>query len=52
MLICLDCGKILRNIRLDYSEGALNETVICSVCNSDNIWDEQLEMYINDCGAL
>lgn len=52
MLTCLDCGKILKNIRLDYSEEALNETVICPTCESDNIWDDKLEIYVNDRGAL
>jgi RNase P subunit RPR2 len=52
MLICLDCGKTLKNIKLDYSEEAVNETVICSVCGSDNTWDDKLKMYINDRGAL
>ena len=52
MLICLDCGKILKNIRLDYSEEVSNEIVICPVCKSDNIWDDYLEMYTNDCGVL
>jgi transcription initiation factor TFIIIB Brf1 subunit/transcription initiation factor TFIIB len=52
MLICLDCGKVLKNTRLDYSEESSNETIICPICESDNIWDEQLEMYINDNGTL
>lgn len=52
MLICLDCGKVLKNIKLDYSEESVNEIVICSVCESDNVWDDQLEMYVNDRGAL
>ena len=52
MLTCLDCGKVLKNVKLDYSEEASNETVICSVCESDNIWDDKLEMYINDRRAL
>jgi hypothetical protein len=52
MLICLDCGKALKDIKLDYSEESGNEIVICSVCESDNIWDDKLEMYINDRGAL
>lgn len=52
MLICLDCGKVLKNIKLDYSEEYTNETVLCSVCESDNIWDDKLKMYINESGAL
>lgn len=59
MLICLDCGKILKNIKLDYSEESINNSeesinnvVTCPICESDNIWDEQLEMYVNDYGVL
>jgi hypothetical protein len=52
MLICLDCGKVLRNVKLDYSEGFSNEIVICPECESDNIWDDKLEMYTNDRGVL
>lgn len=52
MLICLDCGKVLRNVKLDYTENYVNEAVICPICKSDNIWDDKLEMYINECGTL
>ena len=52
MLICLDCGKVLKNVKLDYSEGASNETVTCPICESDNIWNDKLEMYVNDNGTL
>ena len=52
MLICLDCGKVLKSIKFDYSEESVNETVTCPVCESDNVWDDQLEMYINDAGGL
>lgn len=52
MLICLDCGEVLKNVKLDYGEDSMNEIVTCPVCESDNIWDDRLEMYINDCGVL
>lgn len=52
MLICLDCGKTLKHIKLNYDEECLNKAVICPICESDNIWDDQLEMYVNDGGTL
>ena len=52
MLICLDCGKVLKNVKFDYSEESLDETIICPICESDNIWNDKLEMYVNDGGTL
>jgi hypothetical protein len=52
MLICLDCGKTLKHVKLNHDEECLNDTVICPICEGDNIWDEQLEMYVNDRGVL
>lgn len=52
MLICLDCEKKLKDVKLNYDENHLNKTVICPICKSDNIWDDQLEMYVNDSGVL
>lgn len=45
MLICLDCGTILRDIELQHNQPQ------CPVCKSDNIWDDELEMYVNDRGS-
>jgi hypothetical protein len=52
MLTCLDCGKVLKDIKLNYNEGYSNEAVICPICEGDNIWDDQMEMYVNDAGTL